>query len=322
MSERRKKLAILHSAGTPRGVSHYLVIKLAEFLAGMDVEIIHLHGTRTYVPADAIFVHVDLSVVPREVALFAQLYPVQINGYALDISKSHFVDGLLDGSEPYPAPVIVKSNLNYGGAPERRNASTLQRAAARIHRMLLGRPRTLIAAKSDYRIFSDLADVPRGYFTPDTIVQKLMLEKAGSKHVLREYIFLGDLHFQNIEHSDSAIINEDEHIECLPFTPHPRLINMRERLKLDYGKIDFVMIDGEPFIFDANKTLGVGDLAENEAYSDDIAAMMMAFATEVYRMLSAAEPRHRPFTDEPTAGAKTKKQSAQRPRGVRTAARG
>ena len=31
-----------------------------------------------------------------------------------------------------------------------------------------------------------------------------------------------------------------------------------ERLGLDYGKIDYVMSNGEPFVFDVNKTLGLG----------------------------------------------------------------
>ncbi|MBK8196811.1 MAG: hypothetical protein IPK75_00475 [Acidobacteria bacterium] len=320
MTDSRKRLAILHSAGTPRGVDHYVVVELAQQLAGMGVDIVHLHGTSKFVPADAIFVHVDLSVVPRQVAQFAQRYPIRINALALDIRKSQFVDGLLDGAAPYPAPVIVKSDLNYGGAPERGELGLPGRALRRARRLLTRAPAQLIAAKSDYRIFPDLADVPRGYFAPGMIVQKLMLEKDGDKNLLREYIFLGGQHFENIERSADAIITEDEHVSCLPFVPHPRLLNLRRRLKLDYGKIDYVMIDGEPFVFDANKTLGIGQAPAEGPFMPDFDVMIRAFADEVGRMLMDPDYRTGIFTDERTAHAGTRKRSPLFPRAARTAA--
>lgn len=321
MTEPRKRVAILHGANTPRGASHYLVVKISEFLTRMGIDVVPLHGTRHFEPADAIFVHVDLSVVPASIARFARRYPLQINASALDIRKSLFVDGLLDGRAPYPAPVIVKSNLNYGGVPEQSNRSLPERAARRLQHLLKVAPAPLISAKSDYRIFADLADVPREYFNADTVVQKLCLEKDAGQNLLREYIFLGDQHFQNIERSSSAIITDGEHIGCLPFTPHPHLLNVRRRLKLDYGKIDFVMIDGEPFVFDANKTLGTGETEPNQPYLEDFEAMLMAFAEEIRRMLSGQRPQNAPSTEGRAGGAEMKTPLAQFPHAARSVAK-
>lgn len=320
MQARRKKLAILHDEGAPRGSHQHMVGKIAEFLRAMDVEIVNLYGTGYFEPADAVFVHVDRSVVPAKMVRFARRFPEQINLNACDIRKRAFADGLLEPGDVYPAPVIVKSDLNYGGAPELASRSLLTRLTHRIARLATRTPRRLIAQKSDYRIFPALSDVPADYFTPDNIVQKLMLEKDGAKNVLREYIFLKSLHYENVEHSLSEIITEDEHISCLPFTPHPRLISLRRRLKLDYGKIDYVMVDGEPFIFDANKTLGLGDYGDSEQFAEDYQTMLKAFAEEIYRLLNESERRAGPATGSQSGDSEPKARSSRYPHAARTLA--
>ncbi len=61
----------------------------------------------------------------------------------------------------------------------------------------------------------------------------------------------------------------------------------RRKLGLDYGKIDYTLIDGAPFIFDANKTLGLGEYGDSEWLADDVAIMLRAFADEVFRLVTA-----------------------------------
>ena len=113
-------------------------------------------------------------------------------------------------------------------------------------------------SKADYFLAESPRDVPGRYFGKDFVVQEFRPERDGGDYVLREYLFLGDRHYQMIQKSDSALIDEDRFVSLAPFKPHSRLLDARRRLGLDYGKIDFVMHDGVPFIFDANKTLGLG----------------------------------------------------------------
>lgn len=282
-----KKLAILHSKHTLPDARDHLILEIANLLPALGVEVIHLYGTQRFVPADAVLVHVDLSIVPDAYARFAQRYPKTINAVALDIRKSIFVDGLLGQDSTYGSPVIVKSDLNYGGAPEHAGQPLATRLLRRIGRLLSGKPAPKINSKADYRIFPALADVPAEFFTPDNVVQRLVLEKDGNKNLLREYIFLADVHFESLERSASEIITDDEHISCRQFDPHPRLLNLRRLLKLDYGKIDYVMEDGIPFIFDANKTLGVGPVGVE--FAQDWRDMMAAFAAEIARILASPD---------------------------------
>ncbi len=286
MSDRPRRLVILHSRSTPPGARHHMVAIIADRLAALGTEIVHLHGTGRFVPADGILVHVDLSVVPPEVARFAQRYPVQLNAGALDIRKSVYADGLLQLGAAHDGPVIAKTELNFGGTPEHLDRALASRLVRRLARFLRGAPAPVIQSKTDYRIFASLADVPADYFTPDTVVQKLVLEMAEGKHVLREYLFLGDLHYENIEQSGEVIITEDEHVSCLPVTPHPRLLAVRRKLKLDYGKIDYVMTGGVPFIFDANKTPGIGFSTDPAHLDADVLAMLDAFTGEVFHQLN------------------------------------
>lgn len=321
MTEQPKKLAILHSRATAPGTRHHMVSVIADDLAELGVEVVHLYGTGKFVPADAIFVHVDRSVVPEDVVRFAARYPRQINPLARDIRKRTFADGLLEPGDSYGGPVIVKSDLNYGGAPELTNRTLAERAMAKAGRMLTRQPEIRILTKSDYRVFPSLSDVPPGYFGLGNVVQKLMLEKDGEKNVLREYIFLGNRHFENVERSASEIITEDEHVSCQPFTPHPRLLNMRRRLKLDYGKIDYVMAGGEPFIFDANKTMGLGDKAGTEAFGEGNRAMLRAFAEELLLILSDPDYRFHATLERRAGGRGRKGRPARHPHAARTAAR-
>lgn len=321
MTEQPKKLAILHSRSTPPGGRHHMVSVIADNLSELGVEVIHLYGTGRFVPADAVFVHVDRSVVPRDVVRFAARYPRQINPLALDIRKRSFADGLLKAGDSYGGPVIVKSDLNYGGAPEFADLSLAERALAKAGRMLTRQPDIRILTKADYRVFPSLSDVPQGYFGAGNVVQKLMLEKDGEKNLLREYMFLGNRHFENVERSAGAIITEDEHVSCHPFEPHPRLLNMRRRLKLDYGKIDYVMIDGEPFIFDANKTMGLGDKAGTEDFGEGNRAMLRAFADEVLRILNDPDYRFHATIERRTGARGRKGRPARHPHAARTAAR-
>lgn len=287
MTVRPKRLAILNSPATPRGVRQHMVAFIEDFLRESGVEVIHLYGTDRFVPADALFVHVDLSVVPDSVGQFASRYPIAINAHATDIRKHRFVDGLLEAGADYPLPVIVKSDLNYGGTPEFHALNLFQRATRKAGRILMGTPAAPILEKSSYKVFPSLSDVPPRFFSPHTVVQKMLPEKDGDMYVLREYMFLGDLHYESIERSEKPVFTEDYHVSCLPVTPHPRLLAMRRQLRLDYGKIDYVMHDGVPFIFDANKTMGLGAYGNTSDFAQDIIDMLRAFAESVHHALIA-----------------------------------
>ncbi|MEZ6001460.1 hypothetical protein [Hyphomonas sp.] len=291
MSFGRHRVAILHTEDEPQNIRRHLICIIEDALKQLGVDIVDLYGTDKFVPADLLFVHYDRSVVPTHVERFARQYRRRINAGARDIRKHTYADGLLAPDSPYEGRVIVKSTLNYGGQPEESSRSLLTRIRNKASRLAGLRDAPLIHSKQGYRIYERLSDVPAAYFSHHHVVQKLQPEWDGEKNILREYIFLGNNHFENIERSSDLIITEDENVSCHPFNPHPRLLEMRRKLKLDYGKLDYTMIDGEPFIFDANKTLGLGEYVDQDASSTEYVSMLHAFALEIVRILNDPEFR-------------------------------
>ena len=77
-----------------------------------------LAGPDRHVDADAAILHVDLTVVPEEYLEAMRGYPVAINRKVVDISKRKISSNLVTRGDGYDGPVIIKTDLNCGGAAE------------------------------------------------------------------------------------------------------------------------------------------------------------------------------------------------------------
>ena len=271
------RIAILYADGHKPGSRHHMICVLADFWRGDGIEVFDLAGTDKFVPADLLIVHVDRSIVPQAYADFARRYPMALNASALDIRKRTYADGLLDRGSNYNGPVIVKSDLNYGGAPERnhtpKHQARLQNAIQKFNRRLSPEKLSPIGRKEDYRLYLDFSQVPPEAFRKENIVQKFLPEWNDGRFVLREYYFLCDRHYLSIETSEAPIFTDDRLLEIKPWSPLPQLLAVRKKLGLEYGKIDFVMVNDAPFIFDANKTMGLGSIAECPTIDEQYATM-------------------------------------------------
>jgi len=259
------RIAVLHAEGDRTGERGYLVELLSDVWEGQGIEVVHLNGTRQRVPADLLFMHVDRTIVPHSYRRFARHYPMALNASAHDISKRQFIDGLVMPGSGYGGPVIVKSNLNYAGRPELRAAKRTPSIVGRLHNLFVRRwfkkSGPAIKRKEDYRVYPSLDDVPSFFRTKDCVIQEFRTEMIDGRYLLREYYFLGDAHFQSVEASGSPVFTEDESLEVTRFDPPEQLLLIRRQLSLDYGKLDYVLLDGQPFVFDANRALGLGRMA-------------------------------------------------------------
>jgi hypothetical protein len=149
--------------------------------------------------------------------------------------------------------VIVKSDLNYHGLPEQRLAArALERAGAPS-----GRLRAL-----RYHLFPGLAQVPALLFeSEELVVQKFQPEREGELYCVRSLHCLGDYVAASRIKGPHPFVNSTN---CLPkiedVAPDSRIAAARERLRLDYGKLDYVVVEGEAILLDVNKTVGGGAL--------------------------------------------------------------
>lgn len=259
-----KRIAVLfHSGDRHYDPSRYIVHHLAEFWRADGHDVVYLFGVKRFVPADLILVHVDLSVVPEEYLEFSSRYPVALNSHVRDIRKSTISDNLIGPGDDWDGPVIVKSDLNYGGLPERLLQRTwLERRWPRtrgIRRMIerLRRDSPPFADTTDYQIIERTADVPKDWFErPDTVVEKFLPEIEGGLYHIRVYHFLGDHWTCTRAGSVHPIVKASTNIRAEAVTPPGEVRQWREKLKLDYGKIDYLVHGGNVVLLDANKTTG------------------------------------------------------------------
>ena len=255
----KKKIAILFHENGAKSTSHYLISYFADIWRKKGNEVTFLVGTKKFVPADLIIVHVDLSVVPDKYLEFAKQYPIVLNGEVKDIRKSTFSKNLVGIDDPYEGKVIVKSNLNFAGHPERR-LNKLCFARFRTGAALkLFSPPFPFKSKLDYKIYDHPSLIPRAYFkNPNVLVEKFLPEKEEALYFSRTFYFLGDRTSCVRISSKNPIVESENHIGLEIVEPHPKIIEYRKALKFDYGNFDYQIHHGEVVLVDTNKTTGMG----------------------------------------------------------------
>jgi hypothetical protein len=247
------------------------------------IEVLIHHDLSRWVPADVCFVHVDLSVVPPSYLEFAARYPSAINLYITNIQKRSYSRNRVARGDGYEGPIIVKTSLNYAGEPERRTNPQpfLHRIWKKFNRELTSRaPSGLpfqqpsITTKQHYRIFPERRMLPVGWLDrEDIIVERFRPERSGDNYVLREWYFLGDREVCRCEISPDPIFTHGERSPSLESPPPDVIRQVREELRVDYGKIDYAIdVDGIPVLFDVNKT--IGNLNPNSEWGFNTAKML------------------------------------------------
>lgn len=191
--------------------------------------------------ADAAILHVNMSLIPQDYLDLAAVYPRTINGTVSDIRKRHVSRNLVGRDDPWPGPVLVKSDLNCGGKPEAR----LARRA--------GQP--LSSSVPDYQLFDHIAAVPDAVWTdPTRVVERYLPERRGAMNVLRVWSVLGDYERCTWYSAPETIVKGHNIVEFGPSEVPEVLRAERRRLGFDYGKFDFAIGPEGPVLYDANRT--------------------------------------------------------------------
>lgn len=246
MSARRRIAVHWHAADRGRDRSRYMVSFYEPLWRALGLEVVHRFGPDAAVTADLALLHVDLSVVPPEYLALARAYPRLLNGAVADIRKSAVSRLLVGPSDPVAGPVIVKTDLNSGGAPERQRG-----VGARRWRWPWSR------RPDAYRVFGSLAQVPRRLRRdPGRVVERFVPEREGALYAVRVWHFLGDRGSCRRLLGPDPILRAGSQARAQDVEVPEDLRAARAALGFDYGKFDFVVHGGAAFLLDANKTPG------------------------------------------------------------------
>jgi hypothetical protein len=239
---------------------------------GMKVSV--LRGVGERVSADLAILHVDLTVVPREYIEFMREYPLAINAAVADISKRRISCNVVTRGDGYDGPVIVKTNLNFGGKPEGDVAcktSLVRKYIRGVRRRLPWSWRSEIGAW-DYPIFDSVAQLPRAvWYNPALVVERFLPERQDGLYCTRSWIFLGDAERNVLMYAKQPIIKSRVAVRIEPAAVPDELRQIRRNLGFDYGKFDYAIVDGRVVLYDANKTPTLTNIQDNPPWLKQMA---------------------------------------------------
>jgi hypothetical protein len=133
--------------------------------------------------------HIDLSVVPAAYSEAATRYPVVVNGAAVDIRRRHVSRNLVSQEDDWKGPIIIKTDLNFSGTPEK-NAAERFRRDGRPSDMA---PGPIVSTTRLYPVLPSASEVPADVWAnPGFVVQRFLPEQDQHGYWLRAWVFFGD----------------------------------------------------------------------------------------------------------------------------------
>jgi hypothetical protein len=244
---------LIHAQGAFGG---FFLNEIAGIWSEQGSQISVIRGPGQEADADLIFNHVDLTIVPEEYIRYLSRFRASANARVRDISKRLISRQLLDRHDPYSGPVIVKTNLNYSGIPEAALASR------GLH------PPVKACRPGAYPIYPSISAVPPAFWNdPELVVERFTPERREGMYCLRTWIFLGDRGLHALFYSNVPIVKADNIIrrEVLSEDDVPgELRQARADMGFDFGKFDYVVVDGKPILFDVNRTPNLGNVPKDK----------------------------------------------------------
>ncbi len=218
--------------------------------AGHDVSV--AAGLGDWPPGDIAVMHLDLSVVPAAYREASRRYPLVVNAAATDIRKRHVSrHRVMPNDDGWEGPVIVKTDLNCRGMPELRAIDAFRRE---------GKPSDLasgpvVTTQQPYPVLRSASEVPDAVWNNEgLVVERFLPERDARGYWTRVWVFFGDRERCSRYCGPEPVIKSAQ-IIARETVPVPDVLRAeRERLGFDYGKFDFVVVDGKPALLDANRT--------------------------------------------------------------------
>jgi len=235
-------------------MGRYLIADFAEAWRRDGHVVVDVAGVANLPDGDVGILHVDLSVVPPRYEAAAARYPLLLNRTVSDIRKHRVSQAL--APRGYRGPVIVKTDRNYGGWPEIERMSHWRSRLVRALRRAAG------TAGASYPVYPSLDAVPRwDRWRRGLVVERFVPEREGAAYCVRQTMFLGARTVSWRLCGEEPVVRTgtstgDEEV------PTPDVIDaFRREMGLDYGKIDYVEVEGRAVVIDVGKTIGAGGSA-------------------------------------------------------------
>ncbi len=237
----------------------YMIARLAGIWGGRGYKV--TVGPDTLHQADLGILHVDQTIVYDDYLPNNPDARPLLNATIRDISKRLVSRNLVCPESAHSGPVIIKSNYNAFGARERKGLAKFSLARS-MHRLTRWLPWRWVGQLPDqvYPVLNSAREVPDWVWRrDDLVVEKFLPEMVGDEFALRVWLFFGDYEYgvRMFSHSPVVKAKNIHRYEYLNDVPDS-LRAERIRLGMDFGKFDYVVVDGQAVLLDVNKTPTVG----------------------------------------------------------------
>jgi len=236
----------------------YVLKEIAEVWRERGMRVTVLRGVDQRMDADLAILHVDLTVIPDEYLEFMKRYPIAINGFVKDISKRKISANIVNRRDGYQGPVMIKTDLNCGGAAEgamAQKTSLVQKYIRAIRRRLHWSMRAELGMW-DYPVLDSVKKVPRAVWrNSDLVVERFLPERQDGFYVMRSWLFCGEAEENRVIYANQPIVKSPVAVRIEVRNEIPdELRRMRQKLGFDFGKFDYGIVNGRVVLYDANRT--------------------------------------------------------------------
>lgn len=221
--------------------------------------IVH-QGLENLPEADACILHLDLTELPEDYVAAARRYPIALNTRPRSIAKRQISRALLSADDSYDGPVVVKSDLNHRGLSERRLAEAqgvkLLTLRERVERWW-PRPWRRQLDREGYLALPRRSQVPSWVWRDRSlVVERLFVEPVGELFAIRQWFCLGTRGVVSVHLGPEPMVKLANSVRRLrlQFEVPDAIREQRRALGLDFGKLDFVLSEQGPYLFDVNRT--------------------------------------------------------------------
>jgi hypothetical protein len=234
----------------------------------------------------AAFMHVDLTDVPDDFQAAARRYARCVNRNAVSIRKTLYSRARVSAHDDYIGPVICKTVLNSRGMPELRydkRRSFLARAGQLAGKIVT--PGYKQKRCPEYVVYESIRDVPSQIWNdPRMIVERFLPGSTRLPIIKHRFNFFYEVEMNHRVSYDSILCDPETMagFDVVPDVP-AAIRDLRAELRLDYGAIDYFMVEDEAIPIDANKTVTetaswVANVPSIARHMDELTGRLVEFA--------------------------------------------